>query len=59
MTILEQLIIDLGTAPTGGIGENFEIVHMSEQMSDYFIKTVAKHLIELGWSKETDVSENK
>ena len=52
MTTLEQLIIDLGTAPTGGIGEDLEIVPMSEQMSDYFIETVAKHLVKLGYTKE-------
>ena len=54
MNALEQLIIDLGTAPTGGISEDFEIVPMSEQMSDYFIETVAKHLVKLGWTKKED-----
>lgn len=51
MNTLEQLILDLGSAPTGGIDEDLKIVPMSEQMSDYFIETVAKHLVKLGWVK--------
>ena len=51
MTTLEQLIVDLGTAPTGGVDEDLKIVPMSEQMSEYFIQIVAKHLVKLGYKR--------
>ena len=54
MTTLEQLVIDLGTAPTGRIDFDctpIRIRNMSEHMSEEFIETVAKHLIKLGYKK--------
>ena len=55
MNTLEQLIIDLGTAPTGRIDfdcDPIRIRNMNEHMSQEFIETVAKHLIKLGYKKE-------
>ena len=54
MTPLEQLIVDLGTAPTGRIDFDctpIRIRNMSEHMSAEFIETVAKHLVKLGYKK--------
>ena len=54
MTTLEQLIIDLGTAPTGRIDfecDPIKIRNMNEHMSPEFIETVAKHLVKLGYKK--------
>ena len=54
MTTLEQLIVDLGTAPTGRIDFDctpIRIRNMSEHMSAEFIETVAKHLVKLGYKR--------
>ena len=54
MNTLEQLIIDLGKAPTGRIDfdcDSIRIRNMNEHMSQEFIETVAKHLVKLGYKK--------
>ena len=54
MTTVKQLIVDLGTAPTGRIDFDctpIRIHNMSEHMSAEFIETVAKHLVKLGYKK--------
>lgn len=54
MTAFEQLVIDLGTAPTGRIDfdcDPIRIRNMNEHMSQEFIETVAKHLVNLGYRR--------
>ena len=57
MTILEQLVIDLGTAPTGRVdvdSDPIRIRTMSEHMNPQFIEIVAKHLVKLGYKRMED-----
>ena len=42
--IVKELIKDLETAPTGRVKDNLTIGTLKEQMSDEFIKTIARHL---------------
>ena len=54
MTTLEQLIVDLGTAPTGRVDVDSDPIRvrtMSEHVNSQFIETVAKHLVKLGYKK--------
>ena len=54
MTTLEQLIVDLGTAPTGRIDVDSDPIRvrtMSEHVNPQFIETIAKHLVKLGYKK--------
>ena len=57
MTTFEQLIVDLGTAPTGRVDVNSNQVRvrtMSEHINPQFIEIVAKHLVKLGYKKVED-----
>lgn len=48
---VQCLIEDLEMAPTGRVKDDLTIGTLKEQMSDEFIKTIAKHLAEAGWHK--------
>lgn len=49
--IVKELVKDLETAPTGRVKNDLTIGTLKEQMSDEFIKTIARHLASKGWHK--------
>ena len=54
MTTLEQLIVDLGTAPTGRVdvtSDPIRVRTMNEHINPQFIEIVAKHLVKLGYKR--------
>lgn len=58
---LEQLFRDIADAPTGPVNEDFTPVTVKDQFTDTFIRTLAGHLLSLGYvrQEETDSSADE
>ena len=50
--LIKELFNDIAEAPTGGVDENFKIRPLKDQLSDWFIRILAGHLVANGWVKE-------
>ena len=53
---IEEMVKDLGTAPTGIVKEDFTIGTMAEKFNDGFIRTIAAHLVSQGYRKASEVA---